>query len=175
MLRDAIREMIHPERAPAFTLRPARPTDHDAIAGIWHQGASLPGVGPRLVPSRIELRERLEEAVAAGLQVTVAAGDSGILGFVAIRPEDAVLAELFVRPDQIGLGIGRALLAQAMTAMPDGFTLYTRSSNARARFFYKQAGLVALGHGSHPRTGDPVTHYGYRVVADLPPGVQQPA
>lgn len=147
--------------AGAVMLREARAADHDAVAGLWHASAALPGVGPRVMPTRTALRERLDRAVAEGCRLTVATEDSALLGFVAFRPDEAVLAELFVRPDALGRGIGRALLDHAKAAMPGGFTLFTRASNHRARSFYKREGLVALREASHPRSGDPVIHYGW--------------
>lgn len=148
-------------QAAACEFRPAEESDYDAIAEVWHAGASLPGVGPASMPTEAALRERLGREVAAGWRMTVALSAGAIVGFLAIKPSEAVLAELFVRPGSIGSGVGRALLAQAMEAMPEGFTLYTRSANARARRFYETAGLVALREGTHPHSGDPMTYYGW--------------
>ncbi len=47
--------------------------------------------------------------------------------------------------------------------MPEGFMLYTRSANAGARRFYEREGLVVLREDTHPRTGDPITYYGWNV------------
>ena len=113
------------------------------------------------MPTEQELRRRLDVEFAAGWSVTVAICKSEIIGFVASRLKEAVLAELFVRPGSIGSGVGRALLAEAMKAMPGGFTLYTRSANPTARRFYGKAGLTAVRNGVHPRTGDPITYYGW--------------
>ncbi|MFT4181442.1 MAG: N-acetyltransferase, partial [Rhizobium sp.] len=147
----------------AYQLRPAIEADHDAIAEIWHGSASLSGVGPLVMPAEAEMRERVAAEFAGGWNVTVAVRAHEIVGFVAIEPGEAVLAELFVRPASIGSGIGRALLAHAMSAMPQGFTLITRSTNLRARDFYEKAGLVALRDDRHPRTGDPVICYGWNI------------
>lgn len=147
----------------AYQLRPAIEADHDAIAEIWHSSASLPGVGPLIMPAEAELRERVTAEFAGGWNVTVAVREGELLGFLAIEPHEAVLAELFVRPISIGSGVGRALLAHAMAAMPQGFTLITRSTNLRARDFYERAGLVALRDDKHPRTGDPVICYGWNI------------
>ncbi|MEI5681408.1 MULTISPECIES: GNAT family N-acetyltransferase [unclassified Mesorhizobium] len=148
---------------PTYELRPAAKADHDAIADIWHSSASLEGVGPPTMPTLNELRARVDPEFAAGWVVTLAVRGDEVVGFAAIKPREAVLAELFVRPGSIGGGIGRALLAHCKMAMPEGFTLYTRSSNIRARRFYEKAGLIFLRDAVHPRTGDPVTHYGWNV------------
>jgi ribosomal protein S18 acetylase RimI-like enzyme len=150
-------------KTQAIDLRPAIEADRDAIAEIWHESASMPGVGPPVIPSLAELRERVDREFDAGWQVTVAVRDDRILGFLAIKPAEAVLAELFLRPEAIGMGIGRVLLAHAKKAMPAGFTLLTRSANARARRFYERAGLRFLRDDVHPRAGDPITYYGWHV------------
>lgn len=147
-----------------YELRAADEADHDAIAEVWHASGSLPGVGPAVMPAKAELRQRVDAERFAGWDVTVAVGGHEIIGFLAIEPSEAILAELFVRPDSLGAGIGQALLACAMEAMPEGFTLYTRSSNAKARRFYERAGLLALREGSHPRSGDPIIYYGWNVA-----------
>jgi putative acetyltransferase len=147
----------------ACELRPATEADRDAIAEIWHTSASLPGVGPPVMPAARELRERVDREFAAGWQVTVAVREDRVAGFVAIKPAEAILAELFVRPEAIGTGAGKVLLAHAMEAMPAGFTLFTRSGNARARRFYERAGLTFLRNDVHPRAGDPITYYGWKV------------
>ena len=149
-------------RPEACELRSAVEADRDDIAEIWHMSASLPGVGPPVMPTAGELRERVDREFAEGWQVTVAIRDDRIVGFLAIKPAEAVLAELFLRPEAIGMGIGRVLLAHAMEAMPAGFTLLTRSANARARRFYEGAGLTFVRNDVHPRAGDPITYYGWK-------------
>jgi ribosomal protein S18 acetylase RimI-like enzyme len=145
--------------SPAFILRPAEERDHDAIADIWHASASLPGVGPPVMPSLDELRQRAKAELAGGWVTTVAVAAGRIAGFVAIRPAEAILAEIFIAPDAIGSGAGRMLLDHAKAAMPQGFTLFTRSGNWRARAFYERAGLVPIRDDLHPRSGDPITYY----------------
>jgi putative acetyltransferase len=115
------------------------------------------------MPSLGELREWVDLEFAAGWSVTVAVREGQVVGFVAIKRRQAVLDQLFVRPGSIGNGLGRALLAEAMAAMPNGFTLFTRSANTRARRFYEKAGLVFLRDDVHPRTGDPVAYYGWNI------------
>jgi GNAT superfamily N-acetyltransferase len=150
-------------RAQACELRPSNEADHSTIAEIWHSSASLPGVGPPVMPTLGDLRERVDREFAAGWEVMVAVRDDHVIGFIAIKPSEAILAELFVRPESVGSGIGKALLAHAFRVMPSGFTLLTRSGNARARRLYEKAGLVFLRDDVHPRAGDPITYYGWNV------------
>lgn len=139
-------------------LRPSHQADNDAIAQIWHSSASLPGVGPAVMPTEPELRQRVDIELAEGWDVTVAVRGGEI---AAIKKQEAVLAELFVKPGSLGGGIGKALLAHVIAAMPGGFTLYTRVGNERARRFYEKAGLVELREGIHPRSGDAIVYYGW--------------
>lgn len=149
-----------------FSIRPATAADLDAITEIWHAGASLPGVGPPVLAPVAELRARVDLEIAAGWQLTVAVRNGLVLGFLATKPRDAILDQLFVRPGELGAGIGRALLEHAMAAMPNGFTLFTRPSNERALRFYERAGLVHLRDDVHPRFGDPIVYYGWRPRAE---------
>jgi ribosomal protein S18 acetylase RimI-like enzyme len=146
----------------AFELRPVRVADHDAVAAIWHSSASLPGVGPAVMPTLDHLRERVVDEIETNWNVTVATDGAETLGFLALKRSEAVLAEIFVRPDALGRGIGQALIAQAKLAMPKGFTLFTRAANDRARRFYERAGLVQLGEDLHPRDRDPIVYYAWQ-------------
>lgn len=145
-----------------FALRPARANDRDAIAAIWHSGASLPHVGPAALPPLNELRQRVDQEFAEGWQVTVATQDDVIVGFLALLPEAGILDQLFVRTDAFGLGIGRALFAEAIAAMPKGFTLFTRPGNAQARRLYEAAAMTMLREEIHPRFGDTIMFYGWQ-------------
>ena len=151
--------------ATAFTLRPAVPDDHDDIAAIWHDGASLPGVGPASMPSLAELRQRVDVEFAQGWVVTIAERDGVIVGFIALRPDQAVLDQLFVHPDALGRGLGKTLFAEAVAAMPEGFTLFTRPGNTRACRFYEALGMTVIREEIHPRFGDRIVFYEW-----TPPG-----
>ena len=145
-----------------ISLRPATPADYDAIAAIWHQSAGLPGVGPAQLPSLERLRARLDVEVAEGWQVTVAEAGKEIIGFLAIKPEAAILDQLFMHPEARGLGLGLLLLDAAKAQMPDGFTLFTRPGNVPARRFYEKHGLSHLRDELHPVFGDPIVWYGWK-------------
>ena len=148
---------------PAVALRAASNNDLDTVAAIWHESASLPGVGPPVMPTLAELRTRIDREITTGWAITVAFAEEGIVGFAALKPQLSVLDQLFVRPTFHGSGVGKALLRHAMMKMPDGFTLHTASTNQRARRFYETAGLTPVREGSHPNTGHPVTFYEWKV------------
>ncbi|MCY0147298.1 GNAT family N-acetyltransferase [Hoeflea sp. G2-23] len=114
------------------------------------------------MPTLAELRNRVDQELAAGWQVTVAHVDHTIVGFVALKPRERILAELFLWPDQIGAGVGKRLLDHAKAVIPAGFELYTTSENSRARRFYEREGLRAFREARHPGSGHPVTYYRWR-------------
>ncbi len=142
-------------------LRPAVARDCDAIAEIWHAGASLPGVGPPQMPTVVELKQRVPREFEQGWIVTVAESGGRILGFIAVKPTEGALAELFLRLEVRGHGVGELLMARAREQMPDGFTLFTRVGNGPARRFYERQGLVRLREAIHPRFGDAIVYYGW--------------
>ncbi|WP_341713654.1 GNAT family N-acetyltransferase [Erythrobacter sp.] len=142
-------------------LRRAKPSDYDEIARVWHESASLPGVGPPTMPLERDLRVRVDQEMCGGWSVTLATQSDRVLGFVACKPAIAVLDQLFIRPEAIGLGLGMRLFNQARIEMPNGFTLHTAATNKRARKFYERAGMVVSREGPHPRSGHPVVWYGW--------------
>lgn len=145
----------------ALTLRPAIEADLDSVASIWHEGASLPGVGPAALPPVDVLRSRIDDELAEDWDLTIAEQQGDVAGFIALRCDQAVLDQLFVRPGSAGRGIGQALFAHAQAMMPAGFTLFTRPGNARARRFYEAQGMSVLRHEIHPRFGDAIVFYGW--------------
>ena len=146
-------------------LRRAIETDLDCVASIWHEGASLPGVGPAALPPLDVLRGRIDDELAEGWDLTVAEQQGEVVGFIALRCDQGVLDQLFVRPSSAGKGIGQALFAHAKVMMPDGFTLFTRPGNVRARRFYEAQVMGVLRHDIHPRFGDAIVFYGWAPTA----------
>ena len=113
------------------------------------------------MPSPAQLRARVDVEMDNSWEVTVAEQRGTVVGFLAIKRDEAVLAELFLRPQAIGQGIGSQLLARAKALMPGGFTLFTRATNVRARRFYEKAGLTVLRTETHARDGDLIVFYGW--------------
>jgi len=73
--------------------------------------------------------------------VLVAETNGEISGFIAMH-EDMV-EHLYVRPDLLRRGIGRALLQRAKERLPSGFRLWVFQQNVPARRFYERHGLPA--------------------------------
>jgi|SRR5579872_1350841 len=106
--------------ADAVTIRPATDADMDAVAAIYahhvqHGRASFETEPPAVA----EIRHRHRDVVGKGLPYLVAESAAGeVLGYAyagRYRPRaayaDTVENSIYLRPDAIGLGIGRRLLA----------------------------------------------------------------
>jgi ribosomal-protein-alanine N-acetyltransferase len=84
-------------------------------------------------------------------RVTVADDDGLVVGYtVVVRAADeGELANIAVAPERRGRGVGRRLLADALTrASADAVSavyLEVRESNAAARHLYESAGFEAIG------------------------------
>lgn len=152
-------------RSMSVRLRPALATDRDAIARIWLEGWDSTGIPPAGEHSYALLRERVDVELAGGWQVTVAQGDGAVIGFAALRPDLGKLDQLFVAPDVLGQGVGKALMAYAARAMPHGFMLWTHGDNLRARRFYEALVPLRREDGLHPKHGHPIRTYWFAGAA----------
>ncbi|MGW0481936.1 GNAT family N-acetyltransferase [Nonomuraea sp. NPDC003214] len=95
---------------------------------------------------REELRLLPEEVAAR--RVTVAERDGRVLGFVTVdgEPPDGVLGMLFVEPEAIGGGVGRALYGHALReAGRAGFARLTIEADPHAVGFYTAMGAEECG------------------------------
>ena len=80
--------------------------------------------------------------------VRVAEQAGGVAGFAALLPRDGwhELDGLFVEPDQWGLGIGRALVVDALAiARQAGAPAIEVTANPRAEGFYIRLGFAVTG------------------------------
>ncbi|KPF75812.1 hypothetical protein IP88_06880 [alpha proteobacterium AAP81b] len=148
--------------AAAVSLRPARDDDRDAVAILWRASAGLPGVATAQLPPPAAIRARVDRDLAAGWVLSVAQSGEDLVGMLALRPDLAVLDQIFVAPGWLGRGVGRLLMDAAKIAMPAGFTLHTGLDNHRAQRFYAASGLALLGDRPDPRTGATVRFYQWR-------------
>lgn len=121
--------------------------------------ADAPAVAEVLISSRRELlpfaplahgddEVRLwvtEHLVPAG-GVTVAERDGHVVGMLALSADaDAGwIEQLYVHPAEVGAGIGRQLLRQALATARRPLRLWTFQANVAARDFYEKHGFVAI-------------------------------
>ena len=168
--------------APAISLRPARPGDLPACAGVWHAGLSEYGVRvgrSPMPPSFGPLLGLLGHLLATdpdGFWVAVentdprpadaAAGPEGaVVAFIsAIRREHVwFLSMLFVQPGHQERGLGRRLLSQVLEGTDDAtHATCTDSVQPVSNALYSRLGMVPrvpvlelVGRLEHPVPGLP--------------------
>jgi ribosomal protein S18 acetylase RimI-like enzyme len=152
-------------------IREAEPGDARAIAGIhvraW-QAAYRGQLGDEFldglkVEDRLDQRRRTLEQPTPGFRSWVAEDERGLAGFAVTGPSQDADADpktgevyaIYLEPDRVGTGLGRALFAHAVDDLRErGFrtvTLWVLESNERARRFYEIAGWKPDGTVSTER------------------------
>ena len=122
-------------------------TDTDALVRMWRASFEH-GVGIVDPHSLEEQIEYLRTKVIPVHRVRVARDDESIVGFLASNHES--VAQLYVRVQDIGRGIGTQLLRLAQSESSGSLWLFTFAQNARACRFYEHHGFVAVAHGFEP-------------------------
>lgn len=114
------------------------------------------------MPAYEEMRARIDRELKAGWQLFVAEHGERVVGMLALKPDEAVLDQLFVVPEKQASGIGTMLMNVAKEVMPNGFSLRMAEGNERAAQFYRRCGLCLVRGGTHPLSGRPVCHYDWK-------------
>ncbi|MGH3127044.1 MAG: GNAT family N-acetyltransferase [Gaiellaceae bacterium] len=144
-------------------LRPARPEDADALAGV--RRAAMRGAMPWLpeLHTPDDDCSFLREIVLPEQEVWVAEADGVVAGFTALGTRAGVefMEHLYVAPEYQRRGIGTALMESAKARRPAGFRLWVFQRNAGARDFYEHHGfrLVELTDGSGNEEKEPDALY----------------
>lgn len=142
-----------------FTIRRARPQEAQALGAIACDAKASWGYSP----SQIALwhDELVPTADSIGMRPTFVAerGDSVVAGFcqLVLGHPEAELEHLWVRPEFMGNGVGRALLAHAARFLASkGIAALAIDSEPRAEPFYLAQGAVRVGARAAPIDGDPL-------------------
>jgi len=143
-----------------FWLREYRAADAYDVAHIWRESWLSTGLAVPSAPPEEEFRERIMSEITHGWHVCVACFGHRIIGFLATKPKQRVLDQLFISPSTQGKGIGSALML-AKQQMPNGFWLSTDAKNERARSFYEKHGLQLQRYEAHPTRGHPTAIYAW--------------
>ncbi len=93
-----------------------RDGDLEAVATVWLESWRSTGLNVAALATKLEFQERLRLELEIGWRVIVATQDERVVGFLATKPTEGVLDQLFISPSAKGRGIGTALLKRAMTA-----------------------------------------------------------
>ncbi|MFI9361632.1 GNAT family N-acetyltransferase [Kitasatospora sp. NPDC053057] len=128
-------------------IRPAHPDEAGLLTGIALRAKAYWGYDEVFI---VACREELTlDAAAVERASTVVAEDGGrVLGFAALTgaPPSGELAMLFVEPDRIGRGIGRALFEHVREqARAAGLRRLTIDSDPNAEPFYLAMGAIRIG------------------------------
>ncbi len=131
----------------SLRIRPGRPDDAPRLTAIAHQTKAHWGYPDRWLAA---WRDALTVTGADldRLEILVAEERGAVAGFVALELEEAgwSLAHCWVRPADMGRGIGRALVAEAAARLSvRGVSRLRIVSDPNAVGFYHRLGAVAVG------------------------------
>jgi GNAT superfamily N-acetyltransferase len=140
-----------------ITIRDARPVDVDALRELYRR-ASLSNEGDRAnLLANPDVLEWAADSVAEG-RTRVAVLDDRVVGFVTtIVADELEIDDLFVDPDRMRQGVGRALVEDVTElARTRGGRRIAVTANEHALAFYEAMGFVSEGFvdtlfGSSPR------------------------
>ena len=149
---------------PAFAIRPATASDATQIADVWLASwRATFDFGPAHPDD--DVRRWVREDLLVEAENWVATDPSQSHRVIALLGlSETMVEQLYVRPEWIGRGVGRELLALAKRRRPDGLELYCFAANDRARRFYERNGFVpiAFGDGSGNEERQPDVLYRWR-------------
>jgi GNAT superfamily N-acetyltransferase len=149
---------------PAIEIRPATVEDATRIADVWLSSWRATFDFEPAYPDE-DVRRWVREELLVEAEDWVATDPSNGDSVIALLGlSDTMVEQLYVRPDRIGRGVGRALLELAKRRRPDGLDLYCFAANDRARRFYERNGFeaVAFGDGSGNEERQPDVLYRWR-------------
>jgi GNAT superfamily N-acetyltransferase len=148
----------------AIRIRRASPTDAAATADIFLASFHATYAFP-LAHSDDDVRRWIRQTVVREQETWLAEEGEAIVGLLVVAP--GWVEQLYVAPDRLGQGVGRALLDHAKRLYPMGLSLYTFQENDRARRFYERNGFVAewFGDGSANEEHQPDVRYVWQPVS----------
>ncbi|POZ61358.1 GNAT family N-acetyltransferase [Chromobacterium alticapitis] len=131
-----------------IAIRTAKTADAAALAGIYLDCRRAMPYAP-LAHDDAAVRAWFAEALLPSAQVWLAERNGEVAGFAACSEQDGArwLDQLYVAAPHQGAGIGRALLAQALSGQAQACRLHVFQANAGARRFYEAHGFQLLGLG----------------------------
>ena len=138
-------------------LRAARADEHAALTGLAQQAKAHWGY-PADALARWRNELTVTRASIVAMPTGVAERDGAVVGFFQLRlcARDAVLEHLWVQPEQMGHGVGRALLQRALDATRSaGRDRLCIDADPHAEAFYRASGAVRVGAVAAPIAGQP--------------------
>ena len=131
-------------------IRPARPDEADFLSDLAIQSKAYWDYSDEFIDAcREELSYRPEQIQSSNMLFSVVEHDGIVIGFYAIAKNATPqfdLEALFVNPDHIGQGIGKALLIHAkQLASDEGGQSLSIQGDPNAESFYLAAGASKIG------------------------------
>ena len=138
-------------------LRPAKPTDADAVAEVFlaarrHSLSYLPDVH-----TDEETRIWIRDIVLSTTTVWIAESEGRVVAFLSLHGD--MLEHLYVHPGFHSRGIGTSLLETARSVTAGRLRLYTFARNEGARRFYERHGFRAIAFGDDNEEKEPDVLY----------------
>jgi GNAT superfamily N-acetyltransferase len=169
--------MPEPERscssgrqAPELLIRPAAASEAAELTALVMRSKAYRGYTAEFLRQATPELTVSEQDIAEG-KVSVAELDERPVGISVLDlAEPPELAALFVEPDVIGTGVGRALLAHELErARAAGVDSVLIESDPNAEPFYRAHGAEPIGARTSPTTGRQLTLLRPRVPKALEP------
>lgn len=143
-------------------IRSSAPTDGARVIEIWNR--AVDATHDFLTPSdRAAIGAEVAGFLPAAPLVLAVDADDRPMGFMLV--DGSHMEALFIDPDSRGQGVGRALVAHALSSQP-GLTTDVNEQNAQAVGFYERIGFVATGRSDLDGQGRPypLIHLRHRPV-----------
>lgn len=146
------------EPASRLLIRPAAGSEAAQLTGLVVRSKAHWGYSAEFIAQAAPELTVTEEEIADG-KVSVAELDGRPVGVSVLDLSDPPeLVALFVEPDLIGKGVGRALLKHELArAQSAGVESVLIESDPNAEPFYRSQGAVPTGHRTSPTTGRELT------------------
>ena len=144
-----------------ISIRPYEPdTDLKKLSGIWLDASLLahPFIGRQRLQDQ---RTLIEEQYLPNAETWVACDDDQPCGFISLL--DTFIGGLFVSPDRQGHGIGRRLVAHALSLKGE-LELEVYTDNRQAVAFYAGLGFQELSRRPLDDNGDAFENARLRLI-----------
>jgi len=149
-----------------FQIRPARAQEADALSALCRRSKAHWGYDAAFMRASEPSLTVSSDLIARG-RVLVAHDDTGVAGVASVdaleRQDEYDLVHLFVEPDRMKRGVGRALFGAAVAlARREGASRLVILSDPQAREFYERLGARCVGDAPSdaiPGRRLPLLHY----------------